>query len=37
MNVTLREHVHFTLLGIFMGRGQFTVQASATAVPEEVP
>jgi hypothetical protein len=37
VNVTLREHVHFTLLGIFMGRGQFTVQASATAEPAEIP
>ena len=35
--VTLREDVHFSLLGIFMGRGQFTVQASATAEPRELP
>lgn len=37
VNVTLREHVGFSLLGIFMGRGRFTVQASATAQPREVP
>ena len=37
VTVTLRENVDFSLLGIFMGRGEFTVQASATAVPEEVP
>jgi len=37
VNVTLREQVHFSLLGIFMGRGQFTVQAGATAEPQEVP
>ena len=37
VNVTLREHVHFSLLGIFMGRGQFTVQANATAEPRELP
>jgi hypothetical protein len=35
--VTLREQVDFSLLGIFMGRGHFTVQASATAAPQEVP
>jgi hypothetical protein len=37
VNVSLQEHVHFSLLGIFMGRGQFTVQASATAAPRELP
>jgi Putative Flp pilus-assembly TadE/G-like len=37
VNVTLREHVDFTLLGIFMGGGKFTVQASATAEPREIP
>ena len=26
-----------TIFGIFMGRGQFTVQAGATAEPAEVP
>ena len=35
--VTLREDVHFSLLGIFMGGGQFTVQANATAEPREIP
>jgi Putative Flp pilus-assembly TadE/G-like len=35
--VTLREDVHFSLLGIFMGRGHFTVQARATAEPNEIP
>jgi hypothetical protein len=37
VNVTLREQVHFSLLGIFMGRGRFTVQATATAEAREVP
>ena len=37
VNVTLREDVHFSLLGIFMGGGKFTVQASATAEPRELP
>jgi hypothetical protein len=37
VRVVLREQVHFSLLGIFMGGGQFTVQASATAQPQEVP
>jgi hypothetical protein len=37
VNVTLRETVHFTLLGIFMGRGHFVVQAHASAEPREVP
>ena len=37
VSVVLREQVHFSLLGIFMGGGQFTVQASATAEPQEVP
>ena len=37
VNVTLRETVHFSLLGIFMGGGQFVVQASATAEPHEIP
>ena len=35
--VTLREDVHFSLLGIFMGGGHFTVQARAVAEPQEVP
>jgi Flp pilus assembly protein TadG len=37
VNVTLRENVPFSLLGIFMGRGRFVVQASATATPQEIP
>ncbi len=37
VNVSLQEHVHFSLLGIFMGRGQFTVRAGATAAPRELP
>ena len=37
VSVSLREHVHFSLLGIFMGGGQFAVQASASAEPREVP
>ena len=37
VNVALREQVHFSLLGIFMGRGQFVVQANATAEPRELP
>jgi hypothetical protein len=37
VNVSLREQVHFSLLGIFMGGGQFIVHASATAAPREVP
>ena len=37
VKVTLRENVRFSLLGIFMGGGTFTVQASATAEPREIP
>jgi hypothetical protein len=37
VSVTLREDVHFSLLGIFMGNGKLTVQASATAEPRELP
>jgi hypothetical protein len=37
VTVTLSEDVHFSLLGIFMGRGHFTVQARAVAQPEEIP
>ena len=37
VTVTLRERVRFSLLGIFMGPGDFTVQASATAEPREIP
>ena len=35
--ITLSEDVHFSLLGIFMGGGHFTVQAKATAEPTEIP
>ena len=37
VSVTLREDVHFSLIGIFMGKGHFTVQARATAEPREIP
>jgi Putative Flp pilus-assembly TadE/G-like len=37
VSVSLRETVHFSLLGIFMGGGRFVVQATATAEPREVP
>jgi hypothetical protein len=37
VTVTLSEDVHFSLLGIFMGRGHFTVQARAVAEPQEIP
>jgi Flp pilus assembly protein TadG len=37
VTVVLREHVRFSLLGIFMPGDQFTVQATATAEPREVP
>ena len=35
--VTLSQDVDFSLLGIFMGRGHFTVQARAVAEPQEIP
>ena len=35
--VTLSEDVHFSLLGIFMGGGHFTVEAHAIAEPREIP
>ena len=35
--VALSEDVHFSLLGIFMGRGHFTVQVRAVAEPQEIP
>jgi Flp pilus assembly protein TadG len=37
VTVVLRERVRFSLLGIFMPGEEFTVQASATAEPQEVP
>jgi hypothetical protein len=35
--VTLSEDVHFSLLGIFMGGGRFTVEAHAIAEPRVIP
>jgi hypothetical protein len=35
--VTLSEDVHFSLLGIFMGRGHFTVETRGVAEPQEIP
>ena len=35
--VALSEDVHFSLLGIFMGGGHFTVEAHAIAEPREIP
>jgi hypothetical protein len=37
VTVVLRERVRFSLLGIFMPGEHFTVQATATAEPREVP
>ncbi len=37
VTVTLREQVHFSLLGLFMHGGKFVVQATATAQPQEIP
>ena len=37
VTVVLRERVRFSLLGIFMPGQEFTVQASATAEPREIP
>jgi hypothetical protein len=37
VTVVLREHVDFSLLGIFMPGDRFVVQASATAEPRELP
>jgi Flp pilus assembly protein TadG len=37
VTVVLRERVRFSLLGIFMPGVEYTVQASATAEPQEVP
>jgi Flp pilus assembly protein TadG len=35
VTVSLRDHVRFSLLGIFMGGKQFEIQAHSTAQPEE--
>jgi Flp pilus assembly protein TadG len=37
VTVSLRDHVRFSLLGIFMGGQQFDVQVHASAQPEERP
>lgn len=37
VTVTLRDHVRFSLLGIFMGGGHFEIQAHAAAVATEIP
>jgi len=37
VTVVLREHVDFSLLGIFMPGDRFVVQATATAEPRELP
>jgi Flp pilus assembly protein TadG len=37
VTVTLRDHVIFSLLGIFLGGQHFDVAAHATAAPEERP
>jgi Flp pilus assembly protein TadG len=37
VTVTLRDHVRFSLLGIFMGGERFEIQVHAAAEPEERP
>ena len=37
VTVTLRDHVRFSLLGIFMGGGHFEIQVHAAAEATEVP
>jgi len=37
VTVTLRDHVRFSLLGIFMGGRQFDIEVHASAQPEERP
>jgi Flp pilus assembly protein TadG len=37
ITVTLRDHVRFSLLGIFMGGRQFVIVVHASAQPEERP
>ena len=37
VTVSLRDHVPFSLLGIFMGGQHFDIQVNATAQPEERP
>jgi Flp pilus assembly protein TadG len=37
VTVTLRDHVHFSLLGIFLGGRHFDVEVHASAEPRERP
>ena len=37
VTVSLRDHVDFSLLGVFMGGKRFDVQVHASAEPEERP
>lgn len=37
VTVTLRDHVEFSLLGIFLGGEHFDVEVHAAAEPEEQP
>jgi len=37
VTVTLRDHVRFSLLGIFMGGRHFDIEVHASAQPEERP
>jgi Flp pilus assembly protein TadG len=37
VTVTLRDHVRFSLLGVFMGGRQFDIEVHASAQPEERP
>ena len=37
VTVTVRDHVRFSLLGIFMGGGHFEIQAHAAAEATEIP
>ena len=37
VTVTLRDHVDFSLLGIFLGGKHFDIEAHAAAVPTEQP
>jgi len=37
VTVTLRDHVRFSLLGIFMGGQHFDIEVHASAQPEERP
>jgi hypothetical protein len=37
VTVTLRDHVDFSLLGIFMGGDHFDVEVHASAEPHEIP